>query len=54
MVLINEIYIDFSFKINNLITYKGISYLVFFLDKLNQLLLKLGFIIKIIILIIIK
>ena len=34
-----------------MITYKGISYLVFFLDKLNQLLLKLGFIIKIIILI---
>ena len=48
------IYIDFCLQKNNLITYKGILYLVFFLDKLNQLLLKLGFIIKIIILIIIK
>ena len=43
MVLINEIYIDFSFKINNLITHKGILFLVFSLIKLSILLLKLGF-----------
>ena len=43
MVLINEIYIDFSLKINNLITYKGILFLVFSLIKLSILLLKLGF-----------
>ena len=54
MYLINEIYIDFSLIKNNLITYKGLLFLVFVLNKLKKLLLKLGFIIKIIILIIIK
>ena len=57
MILINEIYINFYLKNNNLISYKGIYFLLIFIknkNKLNTLLLKLGFYNKIIILILIK
>ena len=49
MILINEIYINFYLKNNNLITNKGISFLLIFTknkNKLNIILLKLGFNIK--------
>ena len=57
MILINEIYINFYLKNNNLISYKGVLFLAIFIknkNKLNILLLKLGFYNKIIILILIK
>ena len=48
MFSINEIYINFYFlNNNNLITYKGILFLIVFFEnkqKLNKILLKLGFI----------
>ena len=45
MTLIDEIYIDFYFKKNNLITNKGILFLILIKNKnkLSILLLKLGF-----------
>ena len=46
MILINEIYINLYLKNNNLITYKGILFLIKLIknkQKLNKLLLKLGF-----------
>ena len=49
MIIINEIYINFYLKNNNLISYKGIYFLTIFIknkNKLKILLLKLGFIIK--------
>ena len=57
MILINEIYINFYLKNNNLISCEGIYFLVIFIknkSKLNILLLKLGFHNKIIISILIK
>ena len=49
MIIINEIYINFYLKNNNLISYKGIYFLTLVIknkNKLKILLLKLGFIIK--------
>ena len=57
MILINEIYINFYLKNNNLISYKGILFLLICIknkNKLNIILLKLGFYNKIIILILTK
>ena len=47
MIDINEIYFDLRFKIYNLITYKGILFIIIIFQnfvKLNILFLKLGFI----------
>ena len=49
MILINEMYINFYLKNNNLISYKGIYFLDIFIKnkiKLKILILKLGFIIR--------
>ena len=57
MILINEIYINFYLKNNNLISCEGTYFLVIFIknkSKLSILLLKLGFHNKIIISILIK
>ena len=37
MILINEIYINFYLKSNNLISYKGIQFLVIFIKNKNKL-----------------